>query len=78
MGNHCEAADFRPEEAWGSLPGRSAARIICLGLGNKTEVRVEIRARAFSLHSGNARLAHPWANQSCGIRLWRHFIKIQP
>ena len=26
-GNHCEAADFRPEGAWGSLQGRSAARI---------------------------------------------------
>ena len=26
-GNSCGAADRRPDEAWGSLPGRSAARI---------------------------------------------------
>lgn len=26
-GNCCEAADRRPDKAWGSLPGRSAARI---------------------------------------------------
>jgi hypothetical protein len=47
MGNHCEAADFRPEGAWGSLPGRSAARIIFLRLGNNREARVEFGPALF-------------------------------
>ena len=46
MSNHCEAADFRPEGAWGSLPGRSAARIIIIRL-NEGEARVEFGPALF-------------------------------
>ena len=82
MSNHCEAADFRPDEAWGSLPGRSAARIICLRLGDNKEARVEFGPALFHctwdvVRGKRETLAHARANQPRRIRLWSHLIKIQ-
>ena len=62
-GTSCGAADRRPDEAWGSLPGTSAARIL-IGELKTREGCLVIHSRFFWCHQLNGFPVPPtWADQ---------------